>query len=653
MSDERGGARFETTNGPVHLGSGNQIFIGADYYLEHRTTAEPWRVALDQRLGLAECFVPPPGYGEVVERLGSAGATVLLAGSPGDGRRTAGIMALHRVGGDDRLFRETPLPGERERLPDPEPGERLLLNLSGLPEAEYVRAAGFLLRWRGKIAEAGAKMVAVLPSTDRALVDSALQPLLLEIGRPREQAVLRRHLIGAAVPFDLDDLRAEVPSGRLGGLAMRDMRRLAVLVRQARAADRSGRGIRGWLQETLSALSDRSDDVAAQVVALDSGDQRALLFTAAMLEGAPADAVFYHTDRLLGLVEHTPDGRPQLERADLAERLGKLPLRVVDGRIRFTSLAYDSAVRAHFWTYFPGLREQFGRWVAGAVEKPVSMPNLDDRTRLVGRFTEQSLRMGEWALLQRLAGMWAEDPRHGEEAYVVIRLGLEDERYGAGFRSWLYDQATKGGLQPSSVRVLARVCAEVLARTHPDQALVRLHHLARGTVGSVVTEARDTLFALVRQDRRLYRKLLARMADHLDAYRDGGQDAELYLSLMEPTCFGTEPDEEVRCLRGVLATDPPARSRAGVGRWLAAAAVAPPREGERLLDTLVGVVDDRADLLGRLYLGAYDWAAAAQPVDGRARRAEVASRLWQKIDSAQGIGPVGSAGARRTGERTT
>ncbi|MFD5082604.1 hypothetical protein ACFWOG_08180 [Kitasatospora sp. NPDC058406] len=651
MSEEGGDVRFETANGPVHSGSGN-IFIGADVYRERRTTAEPWQVALDQRLNLAECFVPPPGYGAVVERLGSAGATVLLAGSPGDGRRTAGLMALHRVGGDDRLFRESSLPGDRERLPDPEPGERLLLNLSGLAEAEYARAAGFLLRWRGKIAEAGARMVAVLPSTDEALVDSALHPLLLEIGRPREQAVLRRHLVSAAVPFDLDDLRAETPPGRLGGLAMRDMRRLTVLVGQARSADRHGRGIRGWLQDTLSALSDRSDDVAVQVAALDSGAQRALLLSAAMLEGAPADAVFHHTDRLLAMVEHTPDGRPPLERADLAERLGKLPLKVVDGRIRFTALAYDGAVRAHFWTYFPGLREQFGTWVAGTVEKPVAMPNVDDRTRLVGRFTEQSLRTGEWALLQRLAGTWADDPRHGEEAYVVIRLGLEDERYGAGFRGWLYDQSTKGGLQPSAVRVLARVCAEVLARTHPDQALVRLHHLARGTVGSGVTEARDTLFALVRRDRRLYRKLLARVADQLEAGRDGGPDAELFLRLITPVEFGTEPDVEARCLRGVVGSDLSSRSRAGVEQWLAAAVVAPPGEDERLLDTLVGVAEGRAELLGRLYLGAYAWTAAVQPAEVRIQRAEMASRLWQKIDIAQGIEPVGSVRARRSGERT-
>ncbi|MFB6888030.1 hypothetical protein ACFCX4_01775 [Kitasatospora sp. NPDC056327] len=640
-----GGTRIEEARGPTHTGPGPQFNLFGGGFRPPRPRVAPSRVALEHRLWLRARFVPPPGFGEARNRLANPGTTVLLAGPPGSGRRTAAVMLLHDPDGPATSFVELSFSRENEDITPPEAGDRLLLDLSGTAEEDYQAAQQQLYGYWGRVEEAGARMVAVLPSVDQELLLPALRQLVVATGRPRELAVLRRHLEGRLVRPASDDLRGEELGSALRRFAMRDVQRFADVVARARTDDPAGPSAE-WIRQALGALSDRSGEVAQKVAGLSSGPQRALLLAAAMLAGSPADAVFHHTDRLLGMVEHTADERPPLERADLAERLKTLPLEIdARGRLRFASPAYAGAVRTHFWTYLPWLRERFGRWVADLVDEPHPALVAQDRQRLVERFTEQSLRAAEWRTLNRLVPEWAAVPRRSEEALAVLRLGLEHDRYGAEFRSKIYEWATG---QPTAdfARVLARACGEVMARTHPDQALVRLHHLARRTRANGPAEVRETLFELVRQDRRLYVKLLARFWDGLAARGESSVDVRLFLDLVgEPPSRRSVPDPVlIDTWARILALPGREQWVPTVHRWLSVARMQP-RTGDRLMDVLVSAARQQPARLTALYLAGREWVADG-PREERSARAGTAARFWQKIDSAQGIGP-----AARTDER--
>ncbi|GAA1390987.1 hypothetical protein GCM10009639_20280 [Kitasatospora putterlickiae] len=635
-----GGTWIDEARGPTNTGPGPQyVLYGAAGLPAPRPRVDPARVALEHRRWLRGRFVPPPGFGEAQKRLERPGTTVLLTGPPGSGRRTAAVMLLHRVEGTTTSFVELSFSPNDEDGTAPEAGHRLLLDLSGISEEDYEATQRHLYGYWARVEQAGARMVVVLPSGGGQEPLPDLQQLVVGIGRPRELAVLRRHLAGTQVWLAPEELRGPELTEHLRDFAMRDVRRFAGFVAQAKTDEPTGAPA-GWIGRALGALSDRAGEVALRVAALESGPQRALLLAAAMLAGAPADAVFHHAERLLGLVPHTPDEKPLLERADLAERLKALPSLEVDGRgrIRFVGLAYDAAVRTHFWTYFPGLREGLGRWVEDAVRAPHPALGTADRRLLVERFTEQSLRAADWRVLHALAGTWAADPRRADEAMTVLRLGLEHERYGAGFRSRIYEWAI-GQVSPALATVLARACGEVMARGHPDQALVRLHHLARRTGRDGPADVAQALYELVRRDRRLYLKLLARFWDGLASGRDAAADVRLFLELVgEPPPRQAVPDDALATTWAkVLAVAGRERWAEAVHRWLTVAR-AEPRAGERLLDVLVEAAEARPERLTALYLTAHAWAVDGPP-DERSARAGVAARFWRRIDIAQGIEP--------------
>ncbi|MFJ6139301.1 hypothetical protein [Kitasatospora sp. NPDC092286] len=656
MTDGGDGTWIGEAQGPTHTGPGDQhnhfhyLIAGADRLV--RTGSDPRRMAREQRRWLSQRFVPPPGYGVAAERLEKAGTTVLLSGPPGSGRRTAAVMLLHRLGGDDDRFREVSLTDKRDDMTELASGDRLLFDLSGASEQEYLDAQPLLSAYWDTVERRGARLVVVLPYGHEQLLRPDFRQLMATIERPRGDVVLARHLVHAGIGIPPADLRASVLAELLERSAMRELQRLAALVAQARSGGGAGGDFESWAKQAAEALSDRSKEVAEQVAALGEGRQRALLLTAAMLNGAPADVVFRQADDLLVTLRHPPDERPRLDRTDLTERLNALRVEVDrDGRVRFDSLAYDAAVRSHFWTYYPDLRESFRNWV-GETVRGQGLLGPDDRRNLVARFTEQSLRVATLGPLYTLADQWAAETRLMPEAMEVLARGLAHERFGSAFRARIYDWSVTSGLHPNLVRVLARICLDVMAPTHPDQALVRLHHLARGTAESGPPDAREALFELVRRDPRLYAKLLARLWDGLEAGRPDSPDAGLFLELADPSLSWVPAAAMVRGWRGVLAVAPAQRWGPTVERWLSAMRSVAPQERERLMGVLVDAADGWADRLSRLYLVAHDWANAPDRTEGQPSRAEVAARFWQKIDLAQGIEPIGASGARRTEERT-
>jgi hypothetical protein len=649
------------SSGPVNTGTGYQ-FNGPAFILDSlqrlvRVGRDPRHVAREHLYWLNQRFVEPRHYGRARELLADSGS-VLLTGAPGGGRRATAQMLLHRLSNAEGQIRE--LPDADTGGPSDGPlldahavdsGERLLLDLSTSEDEETY--CGVVLRqlpsYRAVVQDRGAHLVVVLPYSRKQHLGSELGPSAVEIVRPDGKEVFQLYLRCDGIPRDAQ-LSVDELTTQLQSEPMRHVAELAGLVQLAKESEPT-QTFPHWLREALAALTKRSNKVAEQMKKLlGSGQQRALLLTTAMFSGAHADAIFESTSRLCKLVGHPADDRSRLEREGLAERLTEIGATTDDAeRVRFTLLAYDRAVCTHFWTNFPNLREDFRNWVGTTLGHWTL--SSEDRDAVVTRFAEQALRTDRPDDLRRLVERWARrtdvrGPSHLlPQAAKAVAHGLIDERHGVFFRRQLLTWSRNSSLPPDLAQLVVQVCSEVLALTHPEQALVRLHHIVRRHSGAAGETARAALLNLIGCDRRLYRRLLDRVTNGQRAKVDEAADLALFLDLADPaqlTDFQrrTQPLIADKTVRGQLVTgwnavlSGPSSLRCDhyVGTWLACG---DGRDRELLLDVLVEAGDGRDDLLSRLYVIARDWAHA--PDDRRAERIGIADRLNDKIDFAQGI----------------
>ena len=651
------------SHGPVNTGTGNQIngpafFFDFDRVLQRFVRVRDPRVVAQEYLRwLSQRFVEPRHYGRSRELLVDTGS-VLLAGAPGSGRRSAALMLLHRMPGADDQIRELSGASDTSEASDElvldgsavDAEQRLLLDLSTSEEKDYNTVLRELPFFRAVVHERGARLVVVLPYSRMHHSNLELGPSAVEIARPDGKEVFQRYLRSDRIPFSREQLSTDELTAQLHSAPMQHIAELAGLVHLARESEPAQK-FPHWLREALAALTERSDQVAKQMMMLRSGQQRALLLTTAMFSGAQADAVFDATSTLCKIVRHPEDDRPRLEREDLAEQLAEIGAKADDaGRVRFALLAYDRAVRTYFWTNFPDLREGFRDWVGTAIEQRTL--TSEDRDAVVTWFAEQALRTGRPGDLLRLVERWvkrtdAEWPSTVlPQAAKALERGLSHERHGAFFRHQLYTWSRDRNLPRDLAQVVVQVCSEVLALTHPEQAMVRLHHIVRRHSSVAGDAARDALLDLVDHDHRLYLRLLDRATNGPGAKEGTVADLALFLELAAPTRLTDtqrrkQPLIASAAVRGRLVTgwkaelaEPSSLHCADhVRTWLAACEDG--RYHELLLDVLVSAGGGQDDVLSRLYVIARDWAHA--PGDRRAERIEIAAHLTSKIDSAQGF----------------
>ncbi|MDG9716398.1 hypothetical protein [Streptomyces sp. DH24] len=655
---ERDHVTVNDPRGPVNNGVGSQyVFYGAGVDWMIRKGVESLRIVREDRVRLADRFVPPLGYRIAADRLEKPGSVVLLEAPPGSGRRAAAIMLLHGLGeegGADEegvRFEELPATDKDEAPLSPGEGDRFLLDLSDFTDEEaYAKAQRRLAVCRSQVQEAMAHMVVVLPSGMEHAHAPDLEPHTVTLGRPRGLAVITRHLRMDRMVFRPADLRSADLQRLCERSPMRELARLARLVRAARDSGRFGVDFAGWLDQAMHAVTDRAGEVGQQVATVRAAPERALLLATAVFEEARADTVYEAWHSLMRTVGHEEEATPELARTDFGERLKALGIeRDTDGRLRFGRLAYADAVRAYFWANFPGMRDDLRDWIGHAAG--LRGLTTDDRVNAVVRFGERSLAVGRPDHLFDLVVRWADsatgascDPR----SVAAVELGLSHERFGGWFRRRMYECVRSGHLSDGLVRVLTAACRQSLAATHPDQAMVRLHYLAVRK-GEAAREAREALLGLAGRDRRLYRLLVDRLRDRT---RREPRGAEPHLSLLTELLGSDrapDPPPWPDLFLGwetVFSHSPTELWTPLVSSWLQA--VAGDSTREMALEVMVRSARGRAAALHRLYAIACQWAGAAR----QSSRAAVAALFWQYIDHAQ-YARTESAERAGAGPRTT
>ncbi|MGW7521266.1 hypothetical protein ACWGJ2_37390 [Streptomyces sp. NPDC054796] len=641
---------------PVQAGNGDQYvsyvaFLDAVGLRTGTPGKDPREIAQDELLQLKRLFVYPPGTYTARETLEQRG-TVLLTGTAGSGKRaTATVLLTERPGGTGSFHELLDQSEEGEGLAlDPDhvgDGDQLLLDLSASEETALGRILAELPSFRATVRRRNARLAVVLPPDRDHLLGDELQRLVARIRRPEPWEVLRRHLL----TYGIRPSESELSSGKLSAFLSREpLRRvgaLAVHVRDARDASTGTDGFREWAGKALEAVFPSGPQLTRRIQSLKDGQQRALLLASAFLPSARSDAVYYATVNLLRAAQHPAEDPPLLEHASLASRLSAIGAELdTQNRVQLPA-GYDEAVRVHCWNNFPPLRETLRRWVSdAAVQQWIT---TDERMGLVERYATESLRTGPPADLRKLVEEWTgsvPDRVCRPAATYALQKAVVHERYGRTFRRMIYDWAYSSTSNVPLAEVLVGICAESLAGRFPDQAMTRLHYLARHRNSRVRAAAREALFRLVRPDGRLYRRLLDRLTPGTDALPQ--HDIDLFLQIADPALL-IGPGSRAK----PLITGPVVRSQLTVGwasvlenrsrsvwtgrvrGWLDTAC-ARPSYRDALLDVLIDACRGNARALSRLYVIVRDWARTDDDAL-RTPRAETLGRFWHKNSAALGL----------------
>ena len=646
----------------MHTGAGD-IHINVGPQLQESDKPSFRRLAEDQLIRLRRVLIAPPGMGDARALLADTG-TVILDGAPGSGRTSTARVLLREHHGDTGVFHEL-LPGEEDGLPLHDRalvgnGDQLLLDLSAADDQQWTTARADLSALRKTVQEQHAHLVVVMPHG--SALDPDLQYYRIEIEHPNRLDVFRQHLRMHGLPHEQYAQPNSIVTEFLNeNRPMREIADFADLVRRARDTAQPGEYFEHWCETARGALNDYRKDVAEKVAALSEAPQRALLIVVSTLHGAHADVVDKATQLLLRTVGPPSERTPLLQHKDLAQRLGEVSAAVGSGgQVRFDKLDYDAAVLTHFWDHMPDLRPHLGAWAADVVV--LNHPHVGPAVRdsLVTRLAGEYLRTGRGDSLAALAEQWSSGTASRarlEAAVQALTCALNDPAHAREFRERIYQWCAKGSLRGEFAQVLVRVCADVIAASHPDQALLRLYYLARRERGT--TRALQALSDLATSSRRLRRRLLDRLARS----HQSPPDLNIFLRACDPVPLTDSPDtpralvEErgvqhslTTCWHAVLAELPRATWGPRAESWLHCAALNAGHRGEVLLDLLVNAAQRCEEGRGEVFAALYASARTAERYPGNlARSQQTTELLLHKINVAQGLEPASpSASNQRT-----
>lgn len=662
-----GGARTVLTDsrGPVHTGDGLQVnamlsaedlrsYLGEFLPRSGNHSHVPGYIAAEHLSRISRCFIAPPGYTEAFTTL-SESRVLFLSGSPGSGRRGAAIQLLQELGPSPPVVRELPDEDESPYLRSQRvgAGESLLLDTYTNSRDELLREVQNELGvYRETVASQSGRLVVVLAPEQERLLREDLRFSLRRIHPPDRHEVLHRHLSHLGVPVPEKVLDEASTRSWLHSAGVGETAELANLIwRTERTRDGAGT-FQDWVEEARYALADWDGEVAEQLEQLTASRQRAVLLSAAMFDGLSADRVFDSVEELLHHVAAPGDDSPWLERRGFSAQLHDLGVRLGSDRsVTFPRLDYDAAVRNRFWNDFPNLRIHFENWILGCLD---SLPLTEqDRSRLVERLAEQCLRFRRVESLFSMVERWTgrsganQSTRYGpQQALELLRTMLGDSRSAWATRHRLREWAADQYLSPAFADVLLVVCERILVHTHPEQAVVRMHHLARNRKRRVAGEATQALLKLARDDPDHRRILLERLANRLAADHQGKEDGirsadvALLWHASDPDILGSAGDMPQEKERGFLTTAlvpvmaiDAEETRRHAQRWLAACA-RDARWNFQLVS--LAAAARRAGRKAMLYTVARRWVMSGEIPPERGLRRRTAGLLVEQLGREQG-----------------
>jgi hypothetical protein len=498
--------------GPVAMGSGQQINT---FSAPVRRRAVPLSFDRESEADLERVFVEPSAWSDIVA-VAQRGNVVLLIGAPGSGRRTAArrLLATARRP-DDADARE--LPAERDvdtgrflEEGDVASDDRLLLDLSELDEHQFGLVQRELLAFRGVIRSRGALLVVIVPTYAPRMLLLELRAAMKHVSRPDAQDVFCRNVAAHSVTPPLrGDLPAKLVS-LLDRAAMVDVAYLASLAHRVRCDHREPEW-RTCLMKVVEA-GHGDEQVAVHVRDHSDGRHRALLLAAALFTGSPVRVVLDAESLLLDAVQFGPAEQHQLERPDLLTRLDQIGARIEEDRVIFVALDQDSAIRRHFWSFFPELRSRFATWVVNCGSLVASTGA--EGQHIVRRFVDECVRTRHPLHAVRAVKIWADDDQLVELAWTVLKCGLRNHVVARHFRMACYDWSRQAALPTNLVRLVVRACIEEMPVRF---AVVRLHHLIRNGRPEDAEAACAALRTLAGQQPVALRWILARLIGEFDA----------------------------------------------------------------------------------------------------------------------------------------
>jgi hypothetical protein len=636
-----------TAQGPVHTGTGD-LRVENQYYIPNSLAdpkgRTPHRQVVDDLNELDRRFVPPRGLAEAREVLASHQA-VFLQAPRGSGRPTTAKMLLKELAAtEDTILqiwvqdktREAATPFDFTYIGE---GDYTWVDLTDTGGWSWDEVQSELPALRSMARRKKAHLVVILPDEGARLATDILH-LRVRLAPPPVAEVLRKHFRAAG--FEQLELR------QTDGLEfartdrpLRDVPEYVQLVEEARDLAAGDGDFKAWCGIALDAFKGRMSEASEFIRMLTDGPKRALLFSVAMLHGAHGDAIDYATAALMDRAKHVGGPDLVLEHTALDIRLTDVNAKAdTHGNVHFKVLGLDAAVRSYFWTQLPSLRGPITAWL------PITLDSHDldqaERDNLVTNFASLCLteryHMVLPELIQQFTGRYATVARV-DAAALILRHGLRDERLAREFRRQIYAWSTSHNTSDQLTAVLVSACRDEIFATHPDEAMVRLHHLARRSRYGRGSKAHEALVSLVRSDPRSMRQMLTRIADPPQEARPWRADSLLFLDIAHPwtlTALGdrggpllTEDLVAQQLSKGwaLVFTDLPGESWANYGEdWLSCAADSAQYQ-DALLNILVRGARGNPDTLASLYEIAFDSDF----------RDTVSGPLLRKITHAQGV----------------
>ena len=523
------------TSGPAMLGDGNTqnnlsiIAAGLKRFQQRYPLYQP----IDQLHRLAQRFVPPPGFAEAQAALREL-RTVVLLGPPGAGRTAAAQMLVFSSrSGRGELHELDPQEPDEGSWPRIDPDligqeDGMWVDLSDADQQLWSQAQRELPALLRRVQERNARLVVIQPHDLDLRAD--FRAYLKRIGSPRQEEGFGQ-LLRVEGLTDGADLPA--PDFLKGQRSMADIRQFVddILDAKEQRTDPADKGsLQRWIAAAEQPTPPRETPVSEAVTKLTLASQRALLLSVAMLHGAHADVINGAASALVASLPGEPDAA--LDQHPLGERLREVGAETDTARhVRFTRSGYEAAVRLFFWRHYPELHGILATWVRTTLGS--NDLSEDDRTEMARGFADQCLDaryQRYWTdLVEHLTAQQSDTARELAAAAILL-AGLGDAANSRAFRRQIYDWSRASGTSGSLATVLLAACQQ-MARTHPREALVRLHHLARWHPER--TDIWDALVDVVYGNRPLLRLLLSRLTDRpFETTRT--VDARIFLRVADP-----------------------------------------------------------------------------------------------------------------------